>query len=165
MRECKQLLILVLLKVGFLAANCDFKIAEPEPVNVVIHDDSGSLPVDKYWDKEDASDALESRLHYMTTANVTRFACRLPVRTGDEESESSDDNSLKGEQKFVGFVGLAALLEGSECYSCGVNNISPKRMANLSRSVTYTLCVKSKFHEVDKDRYAKGTRISRRVYI
>ncbi len=165
MRECKHLLILVLLKVGFLAVNCDFHSQEPDPVEIVIHDGSGSLPVDKDWDKDGLSDAFESRLHYMTTANGTRFACRLPVRTGDKERESSYDYGLTEEGKFVGFIGLASLLEGSGCYRCGVKNLSPELMANLSRSATLSLCMKSKIHQVDKDRYAKGTRISRRVYI
>eukprot|EP01084_Bolivina_argentea_P102129 183014_1 len=157
MRECKQILILVLLELGFLAANCDLQINEIKPVEVVIHDGTSSIPGDKYWDKEGASSALEPHLHSMTAADGTRFTCRLPVRTVDEESKSSVNNSLTVEQEFLGFVGSATLLEDSECYSSTVQKLPYESMANLTRATTFTLCMKSKVHQVDKDRNESNT--------
>ncbi len=162
MRECKQLLILGLLEVGFLSANCDFQIATPKPVEIVIHDDSGSIPVDGDWDVEGASGALEPRLHSMTAANGTRFTCRLPVRTWDKESDSYYDNtSFKGEQEFLSFVGLAALLEDSGCYSNTVKKLSNGSMASSTGLTKFTLCMKSKVQQRGPDRYEKGARILR----
>ncbi len=165
MRGHKQILILVLLELGFLAANCDLQINEIKPVEIVIHDGISSIPGDKDWDKEGASSDLEPRLRSMTAADGTRFTCRLPVRTVDEESKSSVNNSLTVEQESLGFIGSATLLEGNECYSSTVQKIPYESMANQTRATTFTLCMKSKVYQVDKDRYVNGIRISRRVYM
>ncbi len=165
MRECKQILKLVLSGLGLLAANCDFQIHDNKPVKVVIHDDTNPIPGYIDLDNEGVSSTLEPRLYSMTAADGTRYTCRLPVRTGDEESKCSVNNSLTLEQEFVGFVGSATLLENSGCYSSAFQKQAYESITYSTRETAFTLCIKSNAYQASKDGYIKGTRTSRRVYM